>query len=67
MVETGVMDGLRERGFVRYGTERLGIPAGSAEDDLARIRRVFAALPPDPYAPGTHRFRRYSPAAFLRG
>ncbi|MFE2136592.1 2OG-Fe dioxygenase family protein, partial [Streptomyces sp. NPDC059466] len=59
------MDGLRERGFVRYGAEHLGIPAGSAEDDLARIRKVFAALPPDPYAPRTHRFRRYSHAVYL--
>ncbi|MET7745921.1 2OG-Fe dioxygenase family protein [Streptomyces sp. NPDC005385] len=65
MVESGNIDGLRERGFVRYRAERLGIPAGSAEDDLARIRKVFAALPPDPYAPGTHRFRRYSHAVYL--
>ncbi|MFD9590680.1 2OG-Fe dioxygenase family protein [Streptomyces sp. NPDC059980] len=65
MVEAGVMDGLRERGFVRYGADRFGIRAGSAEDDLARIRKVFAALPSDPYAPGTHRFRRYSHAVYL--
>lgn len=60
------MDGLRERGFVRYDAGRLGIiPAGSAARDLARIREVFEALPPDPYAPGTNRFRRYSHAVYL--
>ncbi|MGI5451138.1 2OG-Fe dioxygenase family protein [Streptomyces sp. CA-243310] len=60
------MDGLRERGFARYGAEQLGItPAGSAARDLAGIREVFAELPPDPYAPGTNRFRRYSVAVYL--
>ncbi|MGW6874730.1 2OG-Fe dioxygenase family protein [Streptomyces xanthophaeus] len=62
----GVVDALRERGFARYGAEQLGIaPAGSAAQDLARIREVFADLPPDPYAPGTNRFRRYSHAVYL--
>ncbi|MFF3430380.1 2OG-Fe dioxygenase family protein [Streptomyces sp. NPDC002602] len=60
------VDGLRERGFARYGAEQLGVtPAGSAARDLARIREVFADLPPDPYAPGTNRFRRYSHAVYL--
>ncbi|WP_272254683.1 2OG-Fe dioxygenase family protein [Streptomyces xanthophaeus] len=60
------MDALRERGFARYGAEQLGItPAGSAAQDLARIREVFEDLPPDPYAPGTNRFRRYSHAVYL--
>ncbi|MFF4322937.1 2OG-Fe dioxygenase family protein [Streptomyces sp. NPDC001568] len=59
-------DGLREYGFARYGAERLGIdPGGSDAADLAAIREVCAALPPDPYAPGTHRFRRYSHAVYL--
>ncbi|MFJ7272006.1 2OG-Fe dioxygenase family protein [Streptomyces sp. NPDC099050] len=60
------MTGLRERGFARYGAEQLGVAlAGSGARDLARIKEVFAALPPDPYAPGTNRFRRYSHAVYL--
>ncbi|MGW7312052.1 2OG-Fe dioxygenase family protein [Streptomyces sp. NPDC054865] len=60
------LDGLREHGFARYGAERLGIdPGGSDARDLAAIREVCAALPPDPYAPGTNRFRRYSHAVYL--
>ncbi|MFD9307994.1 2OG-Fe dioxygenase family protein [Streptomyces sp. NPDC060048] len=60
------VNGLRERGFARYGPEELGIdPAGSAAGDLAGIRDVFADLPPDPHAPGTNRFRRYSHAVYL--
>ncbi|MFB6821453.1 2OG-Fe dioxygenase family protein [Streptomyces virginiae] len=60
------VDGLRARGFARFGAEQLGIvPDGSTASDLARMREVFAALPPDPYAPGTHRFRRYSHAVYL--
>ncbi|MFB6524570.1 2OG-Fe dioxygenase family protein [Streptomyces sp. NPDC056401] len=59
-------DGLREHGFARYGAEQLGIlPGGSTERDLARLREGFAALPTDPYAPGTNRFRRYSHAVYL--
>ncbi|MFD3545841.1 2OG-Fe dioxygenase family protein [Streptomyces sp. NPDC058655] len=59
--------GLRERGFARYGAEQLGItPLGSAAArDLAGMREAFADLPPDPYAPGTNRFRRYSHAVYL--
>ncbi|WP_327309053.1 2OG-Fe dioxygenase family protein [Streptomyces sp. NBC_01298] len=60
------MNGLRERGFARYGAEQLGIvPTGSTARDLAGIREVFTSLPPDPYAPGTNRFRRYSHAVYL--
>ncbi|MFD3469964.1 2OG-Fe dioxygenase family protein, partial [Streptomyces sp. NPDC058682] len=59
------VEGLRVRGFARYGAAQLGISAGSALRDLARIREVCAALPPDPYAPGTNRFRRYSHAVYL--
>ncbi|MFD5929945.1 2OG-Fe dioxygenase family protein [Streptomyces sp. NPDC060333] len=60
------MDGLRERGFARYGAEQLGVtPARSAARDLAGIREGFAELPSDPYAPGTNRFRRYSHAVYL--
>ncbi|MFF8268389.1 2OG-Fe dioxygenase family protein [Streptomyces sp. NPDC016562] len=59
-------DALREHGFARYGAEQLGITlTGSAARDLAGIREVCAALPPDPYAPGTNRFRRYSHAVYL--
>ncbi|MEV7728712.1 2OG-Fe dioxygenase family protein [Streptomyces sp. NPDC087917] len=59
-------DGLRERGFARYGAEQLGITvAGSTARDLAGMREVYADLPPDPYAPGTNRFRRYSHAVHL--
>lgn len=62
----GGMDGLRAHGFARFGAEQLGIaPDGSTASDLALIREVFAALPPDPYAPGTNRFRRYSHAVYL--
>lgn len=60
------MEVLRARGFARFGAEQLGIaPDGSTASDLALIREVFAALPPDPYAPGTNRFRRYSHAVYL--
>ncbi|MGW6690821.1 2OG-Fe dioxygenase family protein [Streptomyces sp. NPDC054961] len=60
------MDGLRERGFARYGAEQLGIaPAGSVAEDMAVIQEVCADLPPDPYAPGTRRFRRYSHAVYV--
>ncbi|WP_162688732.1 MULTISPECIES: 2OG-Fe dioxygenase family protein [unclassified Streptomyces] len=60
------LDALREHGFARYGAEQLGIvPDGSAAGDLAGIREVFATLPPDPYAPGTNRYRRYSIAVYL--
>lgn len=60
------LNGLRERGFARYGAEQLGIvPTGSTARDLAGIREVFTSLPPDPYAPGTNRFRRYSHAVYL--
>ncbi|MFE4263652.1 2OG-Fe dioxygenase family protein [Streptomyces sp. NPDC056883] len=60
------MDGLREHGFARYGAEQLGIvPDGSTARDLARLQEGFAALPADPYAPGTNRFRRYSHAVYL--
>lgn len=60
------LDGLREHGYARYGAEQLGItPAGSAAEDLAGIRAACADLPPDPYAPRTNRFRRYSHAVYL--
>ncbi|MFJ6799062.1 2OG-Fe dioxygenase family protein [Streptomyces sp. NPDC091268] len=60
------MQALRERGFARYDAGRLGITrTDSTAADLAAIREVFAALPPDPYAPGTNRFRRYSHAVYL--
>ncbi|MFJ9342170.1 2OG-Fe dioxygenase family protein [Streptomyces sp. NPDC101733] len=62
----GGAEGLRERGFARYGAEQLGIAVtGSAARDLARLGEVCADLPPDPYAPGTRRFRRYSHAVYL--
>ncbi|MET9324128.1 2OG-Fe dioxygenase family protein [Streptomyces sp. NPDC003038] len=60
------MNGLRENGFARYRPGELGIdPAGSAAGDLVKIRKAFADLPPDPHAPGTNRFRRYSHAVYL--
>ncbi|MBT2467760.1 2OG-Fe dioxygenase family protein [Streptomyces sp. ISL-66] len=60
------MNGLRHSGFARYGPTQLGIdPAGAAADDLAEITEGCADLPPDPYAPGTNRYRRYSHAVYL--
>ncbi|MFF3014753.1 2OG-Fe dioxygenase family protein [Streptomyces sp. NPDC057939] len=62
----GGSEDLREHGFARFGADRLGIvPEGSLAGDLARMQEVCTALPPDPYAPGTNRFRRYSHAVHL--
>lgn len=63
---TDGMNGLRHSGFARYGPPQLGIdPAGAAADDLAKITEGCTDLPPDPYAPGTNRYRRYSHAVYL--
>ncbi|MEE1757442.1 2OG-Fe dioxygenase family protein [Streptomyces sp. SP18CS02] len=62
---------LRRSGFARYRAQDLGLgpadgaSAGSLADELAAITSAFAELPPDPYAPTTNRFRRYSHAAYL--
>ncbi|MGW5055636.1 2OG-Fe dioxygenase family protein [Actinokineospora sp. NPDC004072] len=56
-------DTVRERGFARYARAELPITADEA--DLREITAAFADLPPDPYAPGTNRFRRYCNAVYL--
>ncbi|MFD7031527.1 2OG-Fe dioxygenase family protein [Streptomyces sp. NPDC059917] len=61
----GGADDLRERGFAHYEAERLAAVLASDAAGLARLQEVCASLPPDPHAPGTHRFRRYSHAVYL--
>lgn len=55
---------LRDDGFVRL---RPDVPVSdeAATSDLRRLRAAFADLPPDPYAPGSNRFRRYSQLVYL--
>ncbi|WP_051711403.1 2OG-Fe dioxygenase family protein [Streptomyces sp. NRRL S-350] len=60
-----VTDALRGQGFARYRAADLDLDVTAHRADLAEIEDVFAALPLDPYAPGTHRFRRYSHAVYL--
>ncbi|MCF6525841.1 2OG-Fe dioxygenase family protein [Streptomyces sp. JJ36] len=61
----GVGDDLRRHGFARFRAADLGPSPATYGEDLARIGDAFTRLPPDPYAPATHRFRRYSHAVYL--
>ncbi|MBB5939912.1 2OG-Fe dioxygenase family protein [Streptomyces zagrosensis] len=56
---------LRRHGFARYRAEDLGVSLAAHAGDLAQITGAYAQLPPDPYAPTTNRFRRYSHAVYL--
>lgn len=63
-------DDLRRMGFARYCADDLDLdlgPAGAwrADDELKQITDAFDHLLPDPYAPGTNRFRSYSQIAYL--
>lgn len=52
------------RGFVRFDlSDLLAREAFAAE--FASLRSEYADLPPDPYAPGTHRYRRYARAVLI--
>ncbi|WP_330261072.1 YbdK family carboxylate-amine ligase [Streptomyces sp. NBC_00539] len=60
-----VTDALRRDGYARYRAADLEPDTDARRRDLAEIESVFATLPPDPYAPHTNRFRRYSHAVYL--
>ena len=61
----GIAGDLRREGFARYGAAGLGLPPGAYGAELAALNDAYAAPPPDPYAPRTNRFRRYSHAVYL--
>ncbi|MEU3961749.1 2OG-Fe dioxygenase family protein [Streptomyces buecherae] len=56
---------LRRDGYARYRPEDLGLSLAAHAGDLARLTAAYADLPADPYAPTTHRYRRYSHAVYL--
>lgn len=60
-----IADELRGRGFARYGAAGLGLSTEAYGNEFAELDETYAALPPDPYAPRTNRFRRYSHAVYL--
>ncbi|MCD9145462.1 2OG-Fe dioxygenase family protein [Streptomyces albireticuli] len=60
-----VTNALRRQGYARYRTADLGIHPAAHNGDLGQIDDAFAGLPPDPYAPHTNRYRRYSHAVYL--
>jgi hypothetical protein len=57
-----VSDRLRRDGYVRY---RLPARTASTADDFQQLLAAFDDLPADPYAPGSHRYRRYSRLVYL--
>ncbi|MFC6986747.1 2OG-Fe dioxygenase family protein [Streptomyces cirratus] len=63
--DDAVTDALRRQGYARYSAADLGLEAAAHRTDLAEIEDVYAALPLDPYAPHSNRFRRYSHAVYL--
>ncbi|MBO1418002.1 YbdK family carboxylate-amine ligase [Streptomyces sp. FH025] len=56
---------VRRDGYARLNAADLGIDTRALAEDFTRLADAYRDLPPDPYARGTHRFRRYSHAVHL--
>lgn len=54
----------QQKGYIRFDLRNeLAYP--ELEEDLKQLQKAFLDLPLDPYAPETHRYRRYSRAIIL--
>ncbi|WP_329101157.1 2OG-Fe dioxygenase family protein [Micromonospora sp. NBC_01699] len=58
-------DSLAERGFARGRAADFGFSADEHPEGFRQLAAAFADLPPDSYAPGSNRFRRYSQLVYL--
>ncbi|MCC9306057.1 YbdK family carboxylate-amine ligase [Kitasatospora sp. RB6PN24] len=56
---------VRRDGYARLTAADLGIDTVTLAEDFARLADAYRDLPPDPYARGTNRLRRYSHAVYL--
>ncbi|MFI2612808.1 YbdK family carboxylate-amine ligase [Kitasatospora sp. NPDC018619] len=56
---------VRRDGYARLNAADLGIDTVALAEDFTRLADAYRDLPPDPYARGTHRYRRYSHAVHL--
>ncbi|MEW2071358.1 2OG-Fe dioxygenase family protein [Streptomyces sp. NPDC007346] len=56
---------VRRDGYARLRAADLGVDTEALTGDFAQLAHGYQDLPPDPYAPDTNRYRRYSHAVYL--
>ncbi|WAL98780.1 2OG-Fe dioxygenase family protein [Streptomyces sp. Je 1-369] len=56
---------VRRDGYARLSAADLGVDTQALAEDFAQLAKGYEDLPPDPYAPDTNRYRRYSHAVYL--